>query len=124
MNFGFLRILRTLRVVRIMRLARVLHLVVELRTMVSSIVASLKPLFWATLLFSMLIYAVAVAMTQIANEYRGSSGADSKLERYFSDLGTATLALWGCIRGGMDWQARQATGSRPARLPPSPVAIQ
>ena len=36
-------------------------------TMVSSIVASLKPLFWATLLFSMLIYAVAVAMTQMAN---------------------------------------------------------
>lgn len=104
MNFGFLRILRTLRVVRIMRLARVLHLVVELRTMVSSIVASLKPLFWATLLFSMLIYAVAVAMTQIANEYRSSSGSDSQLERYFANLGVATLALWECISGGMDWQ--------------------
>jgi len=103
-NFGFLRILRTLRVVRIMRLARVLHLVVELRTMVSSIVASLKPLFWATLLFSMLIYAVAVAMTQIANEYRSSNGADVQLERYFCNLGTATLALWECISGGMDWQ--------------------
>lgn len=104
MNFGFLRILRTLRVVRIMRLARVLHLVVELRTMVSSIVASLKPLFWATLLFSMLIYAVAVAMTQISNEYRASNGSDGQLERYFCSLGTATLALWECISGGMDWQ--------------------
>ena len=101
MNFGFLRILRTLRqslsfiststyalmspgVVRIMRLARVLHLVVELRTMVSSIVASLKPLFWATILFSMLIYAMAVAMTQIANEYRASKGPDRELERHSS----------------------------------------
>jgi len=103
MNFGFLRILRTLRVVRIMRLARVLHLVVELRTMVSSIVASLKPLFWAAILFSMLIYAVAVAMTQMANEFRASA-SDPKLERYFSNLGTAVLALWECISGGMDWQ--------------------
>ena len=81
MNFGFLRLLRTLRVVRIMRLARVLHLVVELRTMVSSIVASLKPLFWATILFSMLVYAMAVAMTQIANEYRASGGVDRELDR-------------------------------------------
>eukprot|EP00913_Durusdinium_trenchii_P023776 g22330.t1 len=114
MNFGFLRILRTLRVVRIMRLARVLHLVVELRTMVSSIVASLKPLFWATLLFSMLIYAVAVAMTQISNEYRASNGSDGQLERYFCSLGTATLALWECISGGMDWQDRDP-GRDPGR---------
>ncbi|CAE7456072.1 CAC [Symbiodinium natans] len=105
LNLGFLRILRTLRVVRIMRLARVLHLVVELRTMVSSIVASLKPLFWATLLFSMLIYAVAVAMTQMANEFRAENGeVDTELNRYFSSLGTAVLALWECISGGMDWQ--------------------
>lgn len=105
LNLGFLRILRTLRVVRIMRLARILHLVVELRTMVSSIVASLKPLFWATLLFSMLIYAVAVAMTQMANEFRAENrGVDTELNRYFSSLGTAALALWECIFGGMDWQ--------------------
>ncbi|CAE7869106.1 Scn10a, partial [Symbiodinium necroappetens] len=105
LNLGFLRILRTLRVVRIMRLARILHLVVELRTMVSSIVASLKPLFWATLLFSMLIYAVAVAMTQMANEFRAENrGVDTELNRYFSSLGTAALALWECISGGMDWQ--------------------
>ena len=25
--------------------------------------------------------------------------------RYFSSLGTATLGLWECISGGMDWQA-------------------
>ena len=24
--------------------------------------------------------------------------------RYFSNLGTAVLALWECISGGMDWQ--------------------
>ena len=24
--------------------------------------------------------------------------------RYFSNLGTATLGLWECISGGMDWQ--------------------
>eukprot|EP00435_Cladocopium_sp_Y103_P056779 s1312_g19.t1 len=57
------------------------------------------------------IYAVAVAMTQIANEYRSSSGSDSQLERYFANLGVATLALWECISGGMDWQENGTVGA-------------
>mmetsp|Transcript_73699 Transcript_73699/g.130098 ORF Transcript_73699/g.130098 Transcript_73699/m.130098 type:complete len:661 (+) Transcript_73699:83-2065(+) len=109
MNLGFLRILRTLRVARIMRLARILHLVVELRSMITSIYASLKPLAWAMLLFSMLIYAVAVAMTQMANEFREQAirrgENDPHLDRYFNTLGTAILALWECISGGMDWES-------------------
>lgn len=105
MNLGFLRILRTLRIIRIMRLARVLHLVVELRTMVASITASLKPLLWAMLLFSMLIYAVAVALTQTVNELRqGARKHDEELDKYFGNLGVAVLSLWECISGGIDWQ--------------------
>jgi len=105
MNLGFLRILRTLRIIRIMRLARVLHLVVELRTMVASITASLKPLLWAMLLFSMLIYAVAVALTQTVNELRqGGRKHDEELDKYFGNLGIAVLSLWECISGGIDWQ--------------------
>lgn len=103
MNLGFLRILRTLRVIRIMRLARVLHLVVELRTMVASITASLKPLLWAMLLFSMLIYAVAVALTQTVNELRQTTRHDGDLDKYFGNLGVAVLSLWECISGGIDW---------------------
>jgi len=103
-NLGFLRILR---IARIMRLARLLHLVVELRSMITSICASLKPLAWAMLLFCMLIYVVAVAMTQLANEYRAQAikidESDPDLDRYFNTLGTAILSLWECISGGMDW---------------------
>ena len=38
----------------------VIHLMVELRAMVASIVACLRPLIWAAVLFGMLVYTVAV----------------------------------------------------------------
>eukprot|EP00930_Biecheleria_cincta_P031909 TRINITY_DN22126_c0_g1_i1.p1 TRINITY_DN22126_c0_g1~~TRINITY_DN22126_c0_g1_i1.p1 ORF type:complete len:584 (-),score=82.26 TRINITY_DN22126_c0_g1_i1:132-1847(-) len=103
---GLLRTLRILRMVRILRLARILHLVVELRTMISSIAASLKPLLWATILFGMLIYSFAIMLMDSVNEYRSKNehGVNDKLDKYFSSLNRAVLSLWQCISGGMDWQ--------------------
>lgn len=37
-----------------------------------------------------------------------------RIDRYFCSLGTATLALWECISGGMDWQDRDP-GRDPGR---------
>eukprot|EP00930_Biecheleria_cincta_P035423 TRINITY_DN24364_c0_g1_i1.p1 TRINITY_DN24364_c0_g1~~TRINITY_DN24364_c0_g1_i1.p1 ORF type:complete len:600 (+),score=97.96 TRINITY_DN24364_c0_g1_i1:117-1916(+) len=104
MQLGFLK---TLRVVRIMRLARVIKFIVELRTMISCIIGSLRPLFWACVLFIMIIYGVAVSLTQVVNDYRRVN-ADApdieSLERFFNSVPVAGLALWECISGGMDWQ--------------------
>lgn len=102
-QLGFLK---TLRVVRIMRLARVIKFIVELRKMISCIIGSLRPLFWACVLFIMIIYGVAVSLTQVVNDYRRTH-ADAPdiedLEQYFGSLPYAGLALWECISGGMDW---------------------
>jgi len=98
--------LRLLRLARIMRLARVIHLMVELRTMVASIVACLRPLIWASVLFGMLVYTVAVTLTESANHYRASQHVheSTALDQYFSSLGTAAITLWMCITGGIDWK--------------------
>merc|ERR1719335_1320688 len=60
-NFNVLRILRLLRIVR---LARALRLIGELRTIVSSIAGSLKPLFWTAVLLFMIVYVLGIFMTQ------------------------------------------------------------
>mmetsp|Transcript_59054 Transcript_59054/g.104967 ORF Transcript_59054/g.104967 Transcript_59054/m.104967 type:complete len:580 (-) Transcript_59054:57-1796(-) len=107
MQTSFLRILRIARIARIARLARVIHLFVELRTMISSIFASLKPLFWAALLFLMLIYGVAVALLDAVNEWRiqhEDTKRSEDLLLHFSDLGTTIMRLWQCISGGIDWR--------------------
>eukprot|EP00931_Biecheleriopsis_adriatica_P060636 TRINITY_DN36429_c0_g1_i1.p1 TRINITY_DN36429_c0_g1~~TRINITY_DN36429_c0_g1_i1.p1 ORF type:complete len:633 (+),score=160.07 TRINITY_DN36429_c0_g1_i1:136-2034(+) len=105
-GMSFLRVLKMLRLARIMRLARVIQFVVELRTMISSISASLKPLCWASVLFGMLIYIVAIIMTQMVNEKRAQdpeAAVSRALDKYFDSLGTAIMSLWQCISGGMDW---------------------
>ena len=97
--------LRMLRLARIMRLARVIHLLVELRSMVASIVACLRPLIWAAVLFGMLVYTVAVTLTESANHLRAAQNSThSALDSYFSSLGTAAITLWMCITGGIDWK--------------------
>lgn len=104
-GMSFLRVFRMMRIARIMRLARVIQFVVELRTMISSITASLKPLCWASVLFGMLIYMVAVVMTQMVNDRRVvNDDLSPSIEHYFSSLGVAVMSLWQCISGGMDWQ--------------------
>jgi hypothetical protein len=59
-NLRILRILRVLRIVRIFRLVRVLHLISELRTIVSSIIGSFRSLFWTVLLLLLMMYIVGV----------------------------------------------------------------
>lgn len=104
-GMGALRVFKMLRLARIMRLARVIQYVVELQTMITSIAASLKPLCWAAVLFGMLIYMVAVVMTQMVNDKRAvDDQLSSSIEHYFSSLGVAAMSLWQCISGGMDWQ--------------------
>lgn len=108
-GMSVLRVFKMLRIARIMRLARVIQYVVELRTMISSITASLKPLCWAAVLFGMLIYMVAVVMTQMVNDRRAvNDEVSSAIEHYFSSLAVATMSLWQCISGGMDWQDMSA----------------
>ena len=50
-GFNF-NVLRILRLARIVRLARALRLIGELKTIVSSIAGSLRPLFWTAVLIA------------------------------------------------------------------------
>merc|ERR1719502_2503498 len=70
MNFSFMRILRMFRLVRIMRMIRILRLISELRTIVASIMGSMRSLLWTVVLIFMLVYVFAVYLTQLVLDYR------------------------------------------------------
>lgn len=108
-NFTFLRVLRIMRLIRIVRLIRILRLIQELRTIVISILGSLRSLFWTVLLLFVLVYIFAVFVTQQVIDYRLSQKAagemehDERLIYLFGSLSRAILSMYQAISGGLDW---------------------
>jgi len=109
-NLRILRVLRVLRIVRIFRLVRVLHLIGELRTIVSSIMGSFRSLFWTVLLLLLMMYIVGVWFLQSVTDHFLAKGSDfipstgeDKLREHFHSLGQTILSLWQALSGGVDW---------------------
>jgi len=106
-GFSF-NILRILRLIRVVRLARALRLIGELRTIVSSIAGSVKPLFWTGVLLLLIAYVVGVALTQLVHTKRlllieNGEHIPDALEIYWGHLIPAIFTLIMSITGGVDW---------------------
>lgn len=91
-----------------MRLVRILKLIGELRTLVMSIMGSLKSLVWAVVLLLMLIYVMGVYITQVVLDYRmnvvdEANNATKALERYYGTLGDTILSVYMAVTGGVSW---------------------
>lgn len=106
-NFSVLRVLRILRLIRVLRLMRVLRLIGELRTLVMSVLFSLKALVWAVLLLLVLIYVLGVYITQLVLDHRiglkDQLDYDPMLVYYFGSLGDSIHHLYQAVTGGVDW---------------------
>jgi len=111
-DFSAMRILKVLRLIRIIRLVRILRLIGELRTIVVSIIGSLRSLFWTMLLLLLVIYLVAVYVTQLISDHRielreedpQSIAAMDGVENFCGSLGMTILTLYQAITGGLSWQ--------------------
>jgi len=89
-------------------LARALRLISELKTIVSSIAGSLKPLFWTAVLLFMVVYVLGVYTTQVVLNKRISlrnSGlpVPAELTLYWGTLVPSIFSLFESITGGVDW---------------------
>mmetsp|Transcript_4891 Transcript_4891/g.11573 ORF Transcript_4891/g.11573 Transcript_4891/m.11573 type:complete len:640 (-) Transcript_4891:130-2049(-) len=104
-NLGFMRVMRILRLLRIMRLVRLLQFVSELRTMVMSIVGSMKSLVWTILLMLLIKYIIGVCLCQlIADRGLENPGAMTQdLVEFYGSLPRAVLSLYQAMTGGVDW---------------------
>lgn len=103
-----MRMFRLFRLVRIVRLVRVMRMIGELRTLVMSIAGSMKSLLWAVFLLFLIIYIVAVYITQLVSDYRSANlntgvVVHEQLTYLYSDLGRTMLTLYQSVTGGVDW---------------------
>lgn len=107
-----LRLVRISRLVKVVRLARVLRFVMALRTLISSIIYTLKSLVWAMILLCLIVYVFAVLFTQAAGDFLLLDGATllepapemaTSKTRFFGSLHASMLALFMSITGGVSW---------------------
>ncbi|CAJ1365402.1 unnamed protein product [Effrenium voratum] len=82
-----------------------------LRTLVTSIVFTLRSLFWALTLLGLIIYVFSVLIAQAVNNYIADPlspalGADELeyAQKYFSSLPVTMLSLFMSISGGVSWE--------------------
>jgi len=111
-NVRIIRIVRITRLVRITRISRLMRFVKALRTLVYSIICTLKSLVWAMLLIVILLYVFGILFTQVTNDYL--VGRDLALEepaspshtvaRYWGSLGRSMTTLFKSVSGGVTWQ--------------------
>jgi len=107
-NNTILRVSRLLRVVKVVRLLRLMRYFEDLRLLVSCILHSAKPFFWAAALIFMIIFVVSTYVTYIVVLHRidgGSEFASSPdLVEYYGTIGSSVLSLFQGLTGGVDWR--------------------
>lgn len=98
-----LRILRITRILRTLRMTRLVRFIASLRTLVASIWATLQSLMWALLLLVIIIYTVAIVLTQVTTEHLSEVESDDVLNNFWGNLPLAMLTLFKSIAGGVSW---------------------
>lgn len=104
-----LRIIRITRILKAIRLMRVFRFVMAFRTLITSIIYTLKSLFWACMLLIVIMYVFAVLFTQAVNDFLLDFGsAMTELEsvaagQYFGSLDKTMLTCFMSIAGGVSW---------------------
>ncbi|CAK9071852.1 unnamed protein product [Durusdinium trenchii] len=97
------RIVRVTRLVRVAKLGRILRFVMALRTLIQSIIYTLKALVWALVLLALIIYFFAILFTQAVSDSQDAEW-QPEVDRYFNSLPDTMLSLFMCISGGVSWE--------------------
>lgn len=102
--------MKTIKMLRIIRVFRMFRFFRELSLMALMIVDSMKPLFWALTMLSIIIYVFAIVFTSRASDYMkklGNAESESKLasevERQFGSLMGTVYTLIQAMIGGVSW---------------------
>lgn len=103
-NVGSLRIVRIVRItrlIRIFRISRIVRFIQALRTLVYSIMCTLKSLIWALMLLAMIIYCFGIVFTQAVVDYSLSLSIDDTLSKEEKHLPASLVKWWGTLPDSM-----------------------
>ncbi|CAJ1383392.1 unnamed protein product [Effrenium voratum] len=106
-----IRIIRVTRILKTLRLVRVFRFIMALRTLVTSIVYTLRSLFWAMALLLLIVYVFAVLLAEAVSGYVQDPSNPAlpdveaaAVEKYYRSLFHTMLSLFMSISGGVSWQ--------------------
>jgi len=102
-----LRVLRLLRLLKMFRVVRIARFMRELRTIVSSIVGSVRTLFWSMVMLAIILYIFGLVFLQAATSVLPDKALDNstreQLLDYFGSVYKSMLTLYMATTGGADW---------------------
>jgi len=102
-NMTFLRVMRIIKITRIIRIIRVVRIFRELRIMVTSIVSTIRTLFWSIVCLFMIMSGVGVYLATAVSDYQAEHGTNPEMATYFGSMPGVIVSLFQATTGGMDW---------------------
>jgi len=108
-NFSFMRLLKVLKVLKTLRTVRVLRMFRELRLMIHSVFGSIRSLFWAIIMISLVTYIFGCCFTQAMalslDELPESETAEKEqILFYWGSVLRSMNTLYWCSTGGENWR--------------------
>lgn len=106
MNMSYMRLLRILRVIRLARIVAVVRYLGEMRGLVTSILSSLKSLFFVLILLGILLFITGVFLMGLVSDALREDKDNLEMRTELKDwksLGSSCLVLFQCLTGGIDW---------------------
>jgi len=111
-NITWIRVLRLLKMLKMLRVIRVMKFFRELRIMLSSIVGSLRILFWSIMMLGLIMYIFGICFLQAVTAHLAET---SQAELDKTSIEEDILTNWGsveismrtllmAITGGNDWK--------------------
>ncbi|CAE7506229.1 CACNA1F [Symbiodinium natans] len=116
-NFRLMRLIRVGRLFRVVRIMKVVRLFRSLRTLVQSLVGTLKSLAWAMVLLSLIMYIFSILFTDAALDFIIETKEQvepmtseqvqhlSEVTLYFGSLYRSFITMFRVISDGLTWNS-------------------
>eukprot|EP00929_Paragymnodinium_shiwhaense_P004007 TRINITY_DN10471_c1_g1_i1.p1 TRINITY_DN10471_c1_g1~~TRINITY_DN10471_c1_g1_i1.p1 ORF type:complete len:698 (-),score=113.80 TRINITY_DN10471_c1_g1_i1:207-2300(-) len=105
-NTRMIRLLRLTRTVKVLRVVRIIKVVTALRTLVNSLMGTIKQVIWAFFLIFCIIFVFSVIFGQLVSQARYTddmSTAGDVLTLYWGTLPRCMYTLYMSVSGGVSW---------------------
>eukprot|EP00929_Paragymnodinium_shiwhaense_P022087 TRINITY_DN14217_c0_g1_i4.p1 TRINITY_DN14217_c0_g1~~TRINITY_DN14217_c0_g1_i4.p1 ORF type:complete len:661 (-),score=81.51 TRINITY_DN14217_c0_g1_i4:82-2064(-) len=118
-NTRLLRLLRLTRTIKVFRMIRIVQFVGALRTLINSLMGTIRQVIWAFFLIICLMFIFAVIFGQVVSQARLADPEimeeGKALNLYWGSLTRCMITLYMSISGGVSWiepaQALESLGS-------------
>eukprot|EP00929_Paragymnodinium_shiwhaense_P083117 TRINITY_DN44154_c0_g1_i1.p1 TRINITY_DN44154_c0_g1~~TRINITY_DN44154_c0_g1_i1.p1 ORF type:complete len:655 (+),score=100.32 TRINITY_DN44154_c0_g1_i1:75-2039(+) len=105
-NMRLIRLMRLTRIAKVLRIARIVRLVSGLRTLISSLVGTLRQVVWAFFLIACLMFVFVVCVGQVVAEWlRQNPDAEGNdaLIYHWGSVPRSMLTVYMAVTGGISW---------------------